>query len=98
KAAFNQMWEDMKATATAAADAIAGAFNAVKQTLSTSFPGDPGGMPAAIPGNAAGGMIRGPGSGTSDSILARLSNGEFVMRAAAVSKWGPRFMAALNSL
>jgi len=51
-----------------------------------------------IPGQAAGGMIRGPGSGTSDSILARLSNGEFVMRAAAVSKWGPRFMAALNSM
>jgi len=98
KAAFNQMWEDMKATATAAADAIASAWNAMKQTLSTSFPGDPGGMPAAIPGNAAGGMIRGPGSGTSDSILARLSNGEFVMRAAAVSKWGPRFMAALNGM
>jgi len=97
KAAFAQMWEDMKATATAAADAIAAAFNAAKQTLSTSFPGDPGGFPA-MPGNAAGGMIRGPGSGTSDSILARLSNGEFVMRARAVEHWGPRFMAALNNM
>jgi hypothetical protein len=47
---------------------------------------------------AAGGYIRGPGSGTSDSILARLSNGEFVMRAAAVDRWGPQFMMALNNL
>jgi len=51
-----------------------------------------------IENRASGGMIRGPGSGTSDSILARLSNGEFVMRAAAVNKWGPQFMAALNSM
>jgi len=54
--------------------------------------------PYAIPPMASGGMVRGPGSGTSDSILARLSNGEFVMRAAAVNKWGPQFMAALNSM
>ena len=32
---------------------------------------------------ATGGHIRGPGTGTSDSILARVSNGEFVVRAAA---------------
>jgi hypothetical protein len=47
---------------------------------------------------ASGGAVRGPGTATSDSILARLSNGEFVMRAAAVNRWGPRFMAALNGL
>ena len=34
--------------------------------------------------HAAGGLVRGIGSGTSDSIPARLSNGEFVVRAAAV--------------
>lgn len=45
---------------------------------------------------AAGGMIRGPGSGTSDSILARLSNGEFVMRAAAVRTLGAGFLSTLN--
>ena len=83
-------------SARAAADAIVAAFNAARQTLSTSFPGDPGGIPA-MP-RASGGYVRGPGSGTSDSILARLSNGEFVMRAAAVDRWGPQFMAALNSL
>ena len=32
---------------------------------------------------ASGGLIRGPGTGTSDSILARLSNGEFVVNALA---------------
>lgn len=46
---------------------------------------------------AAGGLIAGPGSGTSDSILARLSNGEFVMRAAAVKHWGVERLAALNA-
>lgn len=35
---------------------------------------------------AAGGYIRGAGSGTSDSILARISNGEFVVNAAATSR------------
>lgn len=53
---------------------------------------------APIPGRAAGGYVSGPGTGTSDSILARLSDGEFVMRAAAVRRWGPRFMAALNAM
>jgi hypothetical protein len=47
--------------------------------------------------NASGGYISGPGSGTSDSIPARLSNGEYVVRAAAVSKLGVGFMNHLNS-
>jgi phage-related minor tail protein len=48
------------------------------------------------PPRAGGGPIHGPGSATSDSILARLSDGEFVMRAAAVNKYGPGFMNAIN--
>lgn len=35
---------------------------------------------------ATGGYIRGPGTGTSDSIPARLSNGEFVVRASETAK------------
>ncbi|AYC32727.1 phage tail protein [Pseudomonas cavernae] len=50
------------------------------------------------PGYAIGGLIQGPGSGTSDSILARLSNGEFVMRAAAVQHYGPELLQQFNSL
>lgn len=49
-----------------------------------------------IPGFPSGGRIYGPGTGTSDSILAAVSNGEFVMRAAAVHKYGEKFMEAVN--
>jgi hypothetical protein len=45
---------------------------------------------------ASGGLVKGPGTGTSDSITARLSNGEFVMSAASVSTYGTDFMNALN--
>ena len=48
-----------------------------------------------LPAFAGGGQIRGAGTGTSDSILARLSNGEFVMKAAAVRKYG---VSALNNI
>lgn len=47
---------------------------------------------------ASGGYVSGPGTGTSDSIPARLSNGEFVMRAAAVRAWGVPLMARLNAM
>lgn len=51
-----------------------------------------------VEGHASGGHIRGPGSGTSDSILARLSNGEFVMKAAAVQNYGTGLFHALNNM
>jgi TP901 family phage tail tape measure protein len=47
---------------------------------------------------ATGGLIRGPGSATSDSIPAQLSNGEFVMSARAVSSYGVDFMNSLNNM
>jgi len=50
-----------------------------------------------IPGYADGGAIRGPGTGRSDSILARLSNGEFVMRADAVRHYGAALLNQLNA-
>lgn len=46
---------------------------------------------------AEGGAIRGPGSGTSDSIPARLSNGEYVINAKAAKKWGLPLLNALNA-
>lgn len=45
---------------------------------------------------AGGGLITGPGSGTSDSIPARLSAGEFVMRAAAVQEIGLPALTIMN--
>lgn len=52
----------------------------------------------STPGYATGGLITGPGTGTSDSILARLSHGEFVQNHAAVRYYGVDFMHALNNL
>lgn len=51
-----------------------------------------------LPGYATGGIIRGPGTGTSDSIVARLSNGEGVLNARAVRHFGPDFVHQLNRL
>ena len=48
-------------------------------------------------GLAKGGYITGPGTGTSDSIPAMLSNGEYVIRAASVAKYGTDLMDALNT-
>lgn len=45
-----------------------------------------------------GGFIQGPGTTTSDSIPAMLSDGEFVIRAAAVSTYGVDFMNSLNNM
>ena len=47
---------------------------------------------------AVGGYVSGPGTGTSDSIRANLSNGEYVVRAAAVSKYGVGFFDRLNQM
>jgi uncharacterized protein YoxC len=51
-----------------------------------------------VPGGAGGGFVRGPGTTTSDSILARLSRHEFVIKAAAVAKYGVSTFHALNNL
>jgi hypothetical protein len=47
---------------------------------------------------ATGGLVSGPGSATSDSIPARLSAGEYVVRAAAVRQVGVAFLDSLNGL
>jgi hypothetical protein len=47
-------------------------------------------------GMAGGGLVVGPGSGTSDSISARLSSGEFVVRAAAVRALGVDALSMIN--
>jgi hypothetical protein len=68
--------------------------------------GAPGQGASALAGAAAGGVataagggfVTGPGTSTSDSIPARLSHGEYVQRAAAVSHYGVGFMHAINAL
>ncbi len=46
---------------------------------------------------AEGGLITGPGTGTSDSIPARLSNGEFVIPAKKVAEFGSGFFEGIRN-
>ena len=48
-------------------------------------------------GFAKGGYVSGDGHGTSDSIPARLSNGEYVVRANSVGKYGVGFLDSINN-
>lgn len=50
-----------------------------------------------IPKLATGGYVGGVGTGTSDSNLAWLSRGEYVVKADTVRRYGVEFMDALNS-
>ena len=63
------------------AAAIAAVLSAIAQAYQVLKP--------ATPKFSRGGLVTGPGTGTSDSIPARLSNGEAVMTARAVVDWGP---------
>jgi len=98
---------------TGAVNALAAAINAVHDktvtvTVNTVKTGSAagGGLMShdTIPGFARGGRsmtggggVHGLGTATSDSILARLSNGEFVIRASMVRKYGPEMLAAINN-
>lgn len=55
------------------------------------------GAKAAVKGFSTGGYVQGSGTGTSDSIPARLSNGESVMTAKATSMFSP-ILSAFNQL
>ncbi|MEU6098953.1 hypothetical protein [Streptomyces sp. NPDC047079] len=50
-----------------------------------------------LAGGGAPGLVRGPGTGTSDSIPAMLSDGEYVVRASSVAKYGLSFLNAVNA-
>lgn len=68
--------------------------------ISGAFGGGGGVATAAIKTGASfadGGPVRGPGSSRSDSVPAWLSNGEFVIKAAAVKNWGENFLQGINS-
>ena len=71
----------------------------LKAALSgTGFSGGgsvPGGG-AGFPGLAEGGLIKGPGGPKADAIPARLSAGEFVVKADAVQSFGAHNLEAIN--
>jgi LysM repeat protein len=62
--------------------------------ISTNFAGNEAGYVTA---KASGGYIRGEGTATSDSIPAYLSNGEYVIKASSVAKYGTGTFDALNA-
>jgi hypothetical protein len=88
KSAWDVFSGNLISSAKAAANAISSMWNA--QAPSSIF------TPVPAPGMASGGYVRGPGSGTSDSILARLSAGEFVVNSASVRRLGTSFLSGLN--
>jgi hypothetical protein len=51
-----------------------------------------------LPHIATGGYVTGPGTGTSDDIPAYLSNGEYVIKAAAVEKYGVDTLHRMNAM
>lgn len=91
-----------EASASAAQSQVAAVAAQMRQALTIPVTvvgsgGAPSGTPDPdVPTYARGDMVRGPGTGTSDSILARVSNGEFIMRAAAVQHYGPDFLRQVN--
>jgi hypothetical protein len=79
----------------AASGAISGALGAVHFGGGSGASGGDGGSSAA-PGHAVGGFISGKGTATSDSILSRLSNGEFVIKASSVAALGRNNLDFIN--
>lgn len=62
-------------------NSVAAALERVINLASRAPGAAPGVVSPGLPGFATGGRIRGPGTGTSDSILLRGSNGEFIVNA-----------------
>lgn len=69
---------------------------AVKKLILSVFGFSDGGLISAQK-KATGGLISGPGSGTSDDVPIWASNGEFMMRAEAVRRIGVPTLEALNA-
>lgn len=89
-------------TLDAAVSAAQSAYDRIKaifsQPISLNIQGSPGSFESGGAPFARGGMVRGAGSTTSDSILAFLSNREFVINAKAVTHYGADLFAALNAM
>lgn len=75
---------------------------AIYATIVAACTGGGGGFAARWKGAfgnafASGGAVAGPGTGTSDSVPAMLSNGEYVLNAQAVDRLGVSFLNGLNT-
>lgn len=88
----SQIRSEINAIISALREAVAQA-----QSLRAQAGGSSSGGGGSQGGFASGGFVRGPGGPTTDSILARLSAGEFVMTAKTVARLGTNFFYALNA-
>lgn len=104
------MWDGLKTGLVEALRWIANKWNSLSSALSFTIPDwvpGVGGNKWQLPqipqfangsaGVNASGVISGPGTGTSDSILAMVSNGEGIVKESAMSAGGAVVVAALNS-
>jgi tape measure domain-containing protein len=105
QAAFSELESSITTSMQNITTAIQQATQALRELISAANEAsaatsgiDAGGGGGDDGGFARGGLIRGRGTGTSDSILARLSDREYVIRAAAVDHFGVPFFNALNAL
>ena len=96
----NPVIDELATSATNAKIALDNLSRASSPTLGTGEIGDTrvghkdGGL---IRKFSTGGNVKGKGTSTSDSIPAMLSNGEFVVKASAVRKYGTGFLNAVNN-
>lgn len=65
-------------------------------TATTTMSAGLAGAAAGLPGLATGGPVRGPGTGTSDSVLMWGSHGEYMIQASAVRELGLGTMHMIN--
>jgi hypothetical protein len=79
----------LTATAAGAIHAVSKIPGGVSATSTFDFLG--------AAGRAGGGMVRGPGGPHADKIPIWASDGEFMIRASAVSKYGPSMLRAINA-
>lgn len=99
-ATTNPVIDELATSATNAKNALDNLATASIPTLGT---GETSGTGAGhkdgglIQKFSTGGNVRGEGTSTSDSIPAMLSNGEFVVKASAVRKYGTGFLNAVNN-
>lgn len=101
---WSSIWNGIKGAVADAWNMIQPIINMIKSAVSdvsSVISGVSGAVSSVgkffgIGGHAEGGLIRGPGTGTSDSILARVSAGEYIVNAAAVNRVGPGFLDMVN--
>jgi len=90
------------ASAVSAASGLFGSNTGLAGSVANALPGDSLDNLLGLTGNfagshAEGGVLSGPGSGTSDSLLIRASDGEGILTAATVSRIGENGVNALNN-